>query len=685
MNAPTTRSPGARNRSWPLLWLVVVAGCVALDDVLDAAVIKRGSLAMLAAVLAAPALALVARDAIGDWFTSGGGRWFALATLPALVGAFTVWPHADVSDRLVGFALAQVAAVAGLAAGRAALGQALTFVAFVTALVAGAQALGIEHSLTTGPDEIVALAGNSTRAGALLALGVVALAARQLAGGKRSLVTTVLLALATAGLVLTRARGAIWVAAPIGLAAVVMTSLRSRATNDDDENEDEEASGDARAALPRLALALFAGLVVATLIGGDGTLQARKLQDQASPLSGSDLTTNVRLALWSSSWHMAGDRPWLGWGYGRFASEFPPYRDPVEAALPGLAGAETSALHPHNELLLGAVEGGLIGGALLLLFVGLTLARALRGHGGPLTLGVLVAGTALALVQDAWTDPGTAVPFFAAVGVVWARSGRQRPSPTRRDAPAGYGPGLALVALAIGAALLATPRFHAHMLARSWYLRTEASGELTADSFDLVVRAADAAPGDVQLQRLLGTIGAQWAPRAATVDDKVAAIQAVDRAAERIGSHGVAPSRHGGLDERRREEPEGHPELSRGAHDLHRFGPPQGGEAGRALCGKAGAARGAGRASGPSLRSTSYWWRWPQCWWPRTDTTCSPPFRRELPRSETSAPACRRSAPSTTFAHFPAPVKLFLAGCMIAGRLELFTLLILLTPGFWRS
>jgi trk system potassium uptake protein TrkH len=41
--------------------------------------------------------------------------------------------------------------------------------------------------------------------------------------------------------------------------------------------------------------------------------------------------------------------------------------------------------------------------------------------------------------------------------------------------------------------------------------------------------------------------------------------------------------------------------------------------------------------------------------------------------------------PFDHFGHFPAVAKLFLAGCMIAGRLELFTLLILLTPGFWRS
>jgi trk system potassium uptake protein TrkH len=40
--------------------------------------------------------------------------------------------------------------------------------------------------------------------------------------------------------------------------------------------------------------------------------------------------------------------------------------------------------------------------------------------------------------------------------------------------------------------------------------------------------------------------------------------------------------------------------------------------------------------------------------------------------------------PFDNFAHFPSFVKLVLAGCMLAGRLEIFTLLILLSPRFWR-
>ena len=41
--------------------------------------------------------------------------------------------------------------------------------------------------------------------------------------------------------------------------------------------------------------------------------------------------------------------------------------------------------------------------------------------------------------------------------------------------------------------------------------------------------------------------------------------------------------------------------------------------------------------------------------------------------------------PSENFAHFPGYVKLVLTVCMVAGRLEIFTLLALLDPHFWRD
>ena len=47
-------------------------------------------------------------------------------------------------------------------------------------------------------------------------------------------------------------------------------------------------------------------------------------------------------------------------------------------------------------------------------------------------------------------------------------------------------------------------------------------------------------------------------------------------------------------------------------------------------------------------------------------------------------PGVGRIGPHDHFGHFPAYVKLALSFCMIAGRLEVLTLLALLNPRFWR-
>ena len=40
--------------------------------------------------------------------------------------------------------------------------------------------------------------------------------------------------------------------------------------------------------------------------------------------------------------------------------------------------------------------------------------------------------------------------------------------------------------------------------------------------------------------------------------------------------------------------------------------------------------------------------------------------------------------PTDNFSHMPAYVKLVLSFCMIAGRLEIFTVLVLFEPHFWK-
>jgi trk system potassium uptake protein TrkH len=47
-------------------------------------------------------------------------------------------------------------------------------------------------------------------------------------------------------------------------------------------------------------------------------------------------------------------------------------------------------------------------------------------------------------------------------------------------------------------------------------------------------------------------------------------------------------------------------------------------------------------------------------------------------------PGLGEIGPTDTWAHFPASVKAVLALCMIAGRLEIFTVLVILEPHFWK-
>jgi trk system potassium uptake protein TrkH len=48
-------------------------------------------------------------------------------------------------------------------------------------------------------------------------------------------------------------------------------------------------------------------------------------------------------------------------------------------------------------------------------------------------------------------------------------------------------------------------------------------------------------------------------------------------------------------------------------------------------------------------------------------------------------PALGAAGPGSNFADFPAYAKYGLCFCMLAGRLDVFTILILLQPKFWRA
>ncbi|HIC7646376.1 TPA: Wzy polymerase domain-containing protein [Serratia liquefaciens] len=63
-----------------------------------------------------------------------------------------------------------------------------------------------------------------------------------------------------------------------------------------------------------------------------------------------------RLTYWQEALDMIAERPWLGWGYGHFQHDFLHHFYTTHSS-----GMESVAIsHPHNEILLWVVEGGLL-------------------------------------------------------------------------------------------------------------------------------------------------------------------------------------------------------------------------------------------------------------------------------------------------------------------------------------
>lgn len=63
-----------------------------------------------------------------------------------------------------------------------------------------------------------------------------------------------------------------------------------------------------------------------------------------------------RLTYWQEALDMIAERPWLGWGYGHFQYDFLHHFYTTHSS-----GMESVAIsHPHNEILLWGVEGGLL-------------------------------------------------------------------------------------------------------------------------------------------------------------------------------------------------------------------------------------------------------------------------------------------------------------------------------------
>lgn len=564
-----SRSPAsaAAGPAWALPALLAVAGLANLDNLWDTGVFKTALASLLAGALLLPVLAWsgAGRAALITWLRGGGGRLLVLATLCAAPLALPALDQAPVTDRLLLFGLLNLAAAAGVLASRRSP-ELLLRTLLVIGLVHGGlcllQALGLERRLTPGPEEVVGLSGNSIRAGALCALALVAAVARALAPvasapgamdtirrvraaeSWRTWLPLALVAFLTLALLLTRARGARWAALAV-LALLLVLAFR------------RHGPAVARRALA-LALALVAGVSLAAVAGGEGTLAARKLDDQAPVVSGRDPTTEVRLALLRSGLAMVAERPWLGVGYGRYREHAQGHREADEAALPGLMGGVTEVEHPHNEFLLAAIEGGVPSALFFAALLARGLRRALRlagrcaGSAGPVALAIVACGVLLALVQDVLTDPATALPVFAALGLCWAPArdddtqdgdAHDHGDPSTGDAcPSQAGIAatpprlLALPMLLLGAGLLllAWPRLDAHMSLRSFVRRTDSEGRMTQEGFQLLVRASRAAPGDAAVQRIVLDFGQLYLLRVVNADGQAVVQHELDLARQRL-------------------------------------------------------------------------------------------------------------------------------------------------------
>ncbi|MED5330086.1 MAG: O-antigen ligase family protein [Planctomycetota bacterium] len=514
--------------------LLVGAASLTLPDLFDANVFKTASLSIAAGVILL-ATSMRNRGLIQDaqaWFASGAGRLLVASTTIGALGSVSLLSRAAVVDRMLFFLLAQIAAILGWHASQR-KGSSLTFAifvaGFVTASTALFQAMGLEQRLTPGPEEIVALSGNSTRAGLLLGMTLPVAVAGLLnrAGiGKMAFCLTML---NSGALMLTLARGGRWAGA-LGTAMVIGIWWFRQTASD---------QAIKKRAFLCVMLAIAAGLALAWIVGGDSIWAAEKLENSASVFSGADPTTEVRLSLWRASEAMAKDALFFGHGLGRFGEVFPLYREAAEAALPGLGGAQTRVIHPHNELLLVLCESGAIG---LCLWIGLLAATAWKAGQNLLVRptshslavgGILMAGLIGGMVQDGWTSPGTALPFFAALGWTWA---------TKRDGtaleetpPILLRGGVVLFGLSL--IILALPRLQTHLGMKNFY-QVAATEGVNRASLSILAAAAESDPTDYDAQQLMAYWGDQYLAALEQVDAVALAdlLQAIERAKRRVKS-----------------------------------------------------------------------------------------------------------------------------------------------------
>ncbi|MFH2001327.1 MAG: O-antigen ligase family protein, partial [Planctomycetota bacterium] len=174
------------------------------------------------------------------------------------------------------------------------------------------------------------------------------------------------------------------------------------------------------------------GLILASAVGSKQHLVLKKIDSDASIFSADYPTNQVRIEIWKSTLSMISDHPVFGSGPCRFRMTYPPYRSRIEAELPGLMGARTEVIDPHNEFLWAAAEGGLPAGIAFAIFCFLLIRAGIRSateaaktRGDLLMAGLAGSATAfavLSLFRSPLHNPATAVILFLIAGQLSAET-----------------------------------------------------------------------------------------------------------------------------------------------------------------------------------------------------------------------------------------------------------------------
>ena len=138
-----------------------------------------------------------------------------------------------------------------------------------------------------------------------------------------------------------------------------------------------------------------------------------------------------RVYLWVSGLKMVRERPITGWGMGTYPKAAEPFKAPYAPRIhyPGHEGFQTTG-HCHNLYLMMAVQCGLPGLALFLLFVVLAFKGLARQRDPALRYGVMAAFTAFlvgGLFEFNGGDAEVATLMFFLLGLGLAPSGEESP------------------------------------------------------------------------------------------------------------------------------------------------------------------------------------------------------------------------------------------------------------------